>query len=211
MGEAAAFFGENRADGGADHGVAHAHDVDAGDALADVGVDAFEIVKDGFLPVGPIFFEEELAILRGSAVGERPIKGPYGAVDVGAEALVGGVDVAEGWGVEEDGVPGRLGVARIGEAVKGEIGGEPGGVDEIVERREIFDEIGSEEGGSGEDGEVGVELGFAGEDLHAAGSLRDAMDHLIGADVFADAFDEATGDPAIAFGPGKRTFFFLFA
>ena len=40
---------------------------------------------------------------------------------------------------------------------------------------------------------------------------RDAADHLICADVFADAFEEAAGDPAVAFGPGERAFFFLFA
>ena len=94
--EAAMLFGENRADSGADHGVAHAHDVDAGDALADVGVDAFEVVENGFFPVGPIFFEEKLAVLRGCTFGEGPIKGPDSAVDVGAEALVHGVDVAKG-------------------------------------------------------------------------------------------------------------------
>ena len=65
----AALLGEDGADGGADHRVAHAHDVDARDALANVGVDAFEVVQDGFFPVGPIFFEEELAVLRGSAFG----------------------------------------------------------------------------------------------------------------------------------------------
>ena len=111
----AALFGEDGADGGAGHGVAHAHDVDARDALADVGVDALEIVEDGFLPVSPIFFEEELAVLRGGSVGQRPIKGPDSAVDVGAEGLVCGVDVAEGGRVEKDGVPSGLGAAGIGE------------------------------------------------------------------------------------------------
>ena len=69
--EAAAFLGEDRADGGADHGVAHAHYLDARDTLADVRMDALEVVKDGFLPERPIFFEEELAALRRSASGER--------------------------------------------------------------------------------------------------------------------------------------------
>jgi hypothetical protein len=31
------------------------------------------------------------------------------------------------------------------------------------------------------------------------------------ADVLADAFEQAAGDPAVAFGPGERAFFFLFA
>ena len=129
-----AFGGEDCAGSGANHGVAHAHDVDARDALANVGVDAFEIVEDGFFPVGPIFFEEQAAILRGVAVGQRPVKSPDGFVDVRADGLVCGVDVAEGWGVEEDGVPGGFGAAGIGEAVEREVGGEPGGVGEVVER-----------------------------------------------------------------------------
>ena len=68
-GDVGAFGGEDRAGSGTNHGVAHAHDVDARDALTNVGVDAFEIVEDGFFPVSPIFFEEQAAILRGIAVG----------------------------------------------------------------------------------------------------------------------------------------------
>jgi hypothetical protein len=68
-GDVGAFGGEDRAGIGADHGVAHAHDVDARDALANVGVDALEIVEDGFTPIRPIFFEKQAAILRGVAVG----------------------------------------------------------------------------------------------------------------------------------------------
>ncbi len=49
----AALFGENRTDGGADHGVAHAHDVDAGDALTNVGVNALEVVENSFFPGAP--------------------------------------------------------------------------------------------------------------------------------------------------------------
>src|SRR5260370_40845006 len=59
-GQMAPFFGENRTDSWANHGMAHAHDVDAGDALADVGVDGREIVENGRLPGGPSFFEEKL-------------------------------------------------------------------------------------------------------------------------------------------------------
>ena len=33
---------------------------------------------------------------------------------------------------------------------------------------------------------------------------------MICADVCADAFEKAAGDPAVAFGPGERAFFFLF-
>src|SRR6266705_4480560 len=61
--QAAALFGENGADGGANHGVAHAHNVNARDALTDVGVNAPEVVEDGLFPVGPFFFEEKLAVL----------------------------------------------------------------------------------------------------------------------------------------------------
>src|SRR5438132_13185649 len=110
--QTSAFFRENRADSGADHSVAHTHDVNARDALANVGVDAFEIVKNGFLPVGPILFEEKLAVLRRSALREGPVKGPDGAVYVCAQALVHRVDGAEGGGVEEDGVAGGFGAAR---------------------------------------------------------------------------------------------------
>jgi len=68
-GDVNAFGGENGAGSGGHHGVAHAHDVDARDALANVGVDTFEIVEDGFAPVAPIFFEQRAAILRGIAFG----------------------------------------------------------------------------------------------------------------------------------------------
>jgi len=68
-GDVGAFGREDCAGSGAHHGVAHAHDVDARDALANVGVDALEIVEDGFTPVAPIFFEEQAAILRGVAFG----------------------------------------------------------------------------------------------------------------------------------------------
>ena len=95
-GDVGAFGGEDCAGSGADHGVAHAHDVDARNALANVGVDAFEIVEDGFFPVGPIFFKEQATILRGVAVGKLPIKGPDRFVDVGTDGLVCGVNVAEG-------------------------------------------------------------------------------------------------------------------
>src|SRR6266704_4156532 len=61
--QAAALFGENGADGGADHGVTHAHNVNARDALTNVGVNALEVAEDGLIPVGPFLFEEKLAIL----------------------------------------------------------------------------------------------------------------------------------------------------
>ncbi len=64
-----ALGGEDGAGSRAHHGVAHTHDVDARNALANVGVDALEIVEDGLLPVAQIFFEQEAATLRGVAVG----------------------------------------------------------------------------------------------------------------------------------------------
>jgi hypothetical protein len=82
-----AFDGEDCAGCGAHHGVAHAHDVDARDALADVGVDAFEIVEDSFLPEGPIFFEQRAAIWRGIASGQRPTKCPDGFVVYATEIV----------------------------------------------------------------------------------------------------------------------------
>src|SRR5580658_5860155 len=77
--------------------------------------------------------------------------------------------------------------------------------------REILDEIGSEKCGRGENYEVGLEFGVARENVYATFCFGDAMDHLIGADVFADAFEEAARDPAVAFGPSERAFFFGFA
>src|SRR6266702_3378849 len=56
-------FLENGANGGADHGVTHAHNVNARDALTNVGVNALEVVEDGLFPVGPFFFEEKLTVL----------------------------------------------------------------------------------------------------------------------------------------------------
>ena len=82
--QAAALFGKDGANGGADHGVAHAHDVDAGDALADIGMNALEVLENSFFPVGPIFLEEELAVLSRGAFGEGPIKCPDRAVYVRA-------------------------------------------------------------------------------------------------------------------------------
>jgi len=73
--QAVPLFREYGTEGRANHGVAHAHDVDVGDALTDVRVDALEIVKDGFLPVGPVFFEKKLAVLGGGTFGEGPVKG----------------------------------------------------------------------------------------------------------------------------------------
>ena len=56
-GQAAAFLGKDGTDGWANHGVAHAHNVDARDALADVEVHAFEVVENGFFPIIPILVE----------------------------------------------------------------------------------------------------------------------------------------------------------
>ena len=119
--------------------MAHTHDVNARDAVANVGVDALEIVENGFPPVVPILFEEKLAILRGSAVDEGPIECPDGAVNVRAKTLVCGVHVAERGRVEENGVPRGFGTTRIGEAFEREIGSEPGGIGEIVEAGKTID------------------------------------------------------------------------
>src|SRR6266567_523262 len=209
--QAAALFGENGADGGADHGVAHAHDLNARDALANIGVDTFEVVQDGLLPVGPIFFEEKLAILRGGAFGESPVKSPDGAVDVGAQALVHGVNVAERGGIEEDGVPGGLGATGIGIAVKRKVGGQPGRINKIAQAWEIFQEVRREKRGGGENDKFGLKLSFAGEDADTAAGLCDLVHHLTSANVLADALKEAPGDPAVAFGPGERAFFLRLA
>jgi len=200
--QTAALFGEDRTDGGTNHGVAHAHDVDPRDTLANVRVNTPEVVENGFLPIGPIFFEEKLAVLRGGAFGESPVKSPDGAVDVGTQALVHGVDVAERGRVEKDGVPGRFGAAGFGIAIEGEVGGEPGGIDEIAEARKILEKIRGKKGGGGEDDKFGLKFGFPREDACATARLRDAVNHLAGVDVRADAFEEPARDPAIAFRPG---------
>ena len=67
--KAEALFGKHRPDSRANHGVAHAHDVNARNALANVGVNALEVVENSFLPIIPVLFEKELTVLRGSAVG----------------------------------------------------------------------------------------------------------------------------------------------
>src|SRR5713101_2867591 len=162
--QATALFGENRADSGADHGVAHAHNVDARNALADVGVHALEVVENGFLPIGPILFEEKLAVLRGRSFGESPVKRPNGAVHIGTQALVNCVNVAERWRIKEDGVPGRLAATGFGITVESEVGGEPGRIDKIVETGKIFQKIWREECGCGKNDEFGLKLGVAGED-----------------------------------------------
>jgi len=59
----AALFGENLPDSRANHGMSHAHYIDARDALPDVAVNALEIAQNCFLPVGPVFFEQELTVL----------------------------------------------------------------------------------------------------------------------------------------------------
>ena len=118
-----------------------------------------------------------------------------------------GVDVAERGGIEEHGVPGRLGSAGFGIAVEREVGSEPGGIDKIMERRKIFQKVGSEKSGGGKNDELGLKLGFLGKDARAAACLCDAVHHLAGANVSADAFEEATGDPAVAFRPSERAFF----
>ena len=59
----AALFGEKRPDNRANHGMPHAHDVDARDALADIAVNALEIMQNCFLPMSPVFFEQELTVL----------------------------------------------------------------------------------------------------------------------------------------------------
>ena len=45
----------------AGHGVAEAHDVDAGDAIANVGVGLREVVENRFFPEVPVLFEEHFS------------------------------------------------------------------------------------------------------------------------------------------------------
>ena len=168
-------------------------------------------MENGLLPVGPIFFKEKPAVLRGGAFGEGPVKSPDGAVDVGAQALVHGVNVAERRGVEEDRVPGRLDAAGVGIAFEREVGGEPWGIGEIVERGKILEKIRSEERGRGKDDEFGLEFDVARKNACATARLCDAVHHLAGANICANAFEEAAGNPAIAFGPGERAFFLRLA
>src|SRR5215471_2078098 len=107
----ATLFREDGTDRGANHGVSRPHDVDAGNTLADVAVDAFKIVQNGLLPVPPLFLQEKLAILCRRTFRERPIKGPNRAVYVSAKALMHRVYITEGWRVEKDRIPGGFGAA----------------------------------------------------------------------------------------------------
>ena len=68
------------------HRVAHAHDVDARDALANVGVDALQVVQDRFFPVAPVAAQEQSPVLSWRALRKRPVEGPDRSVDVGAQA-----------------------------------------------------------------------------------------------------------------------------
>ena len=107
--------------------------------------------------------------MRGCAFGKGPVESPNGTVDMGAEALVHGVHIAERGRIEEHGVPGRLGPAGIGIAVEREISGEPGRIDEIAEGGEIFEKKWREECGRGEDDELRLKFGVTGENADAAG------------------------------------------
>jgi hypothetical protein len=76
-----------------------------------------------------------------------------------------------------------------------------------VEARKIIEEIGSEKRRRRENDEFGLKFGVASKYAGATARLLDAMDHLAGSNVAADAFQQAASDPAVAFGPGERTFF----
>src|SRR6202007_215985 len=128
--------------------------------------------------------------------------------DVSAQALMRGVHIAERRRIEKDCVPGRLGAARIRIAVEREIGGEPRGINKIMEVRKIIEEIGSEEGGRGKDDEFRLKLRVARENARAATRRLDAVDRLAGSNVLSHALEKTPGDPAVAFGPGEGTFFF---
>src|ERR1700740_25980 len=183
--------------------MAHAHHVDARDALANVAVDTLEVTKDGFFPVQPILVEEKLAVLFGGAFGESPVKRPHGPIDVSAQALMRGVHIAERRRIEKDGIPGGLGAARIRIAVEREIGGEPRGINEIMKFRKLFEEVGGEKGGGGKENEFRLKLRVAGENAPAATRGLDAVHHLAGSNVLSHALEKTPGDPAVAFGPGK--------
>src|SRR5215470_4009030 len=117
----ATLFREDGPDRGASHGVPHAHDVDAGNTLADVAVDPFKIVQNGLLPICPISFHEKLAILYRRTFRKRPIKGPNRAVHVSAKALMHRVYITERWRVEKDRIPGGFGAARFRIALESKV------------------------------------------------------------------------------------------
>jgi hypothetical protein len=54
LGKCAAFGGEDCSDLGAGHCMSDSHDVNAGNALPDVGMHPLQIVQDRFFPVVPI-------------------------------------------------------------------------------------------------------------------------------------------------------------
>ena len=96
------------------HGVPQAQDIDAGNALANVGMGALQIVEDGFFPEIPVFIEQQLAVGGGRTFGQRPVERPDGAIDVSSERLVRRDYVTQRGRIVDDIVPGGFESCSLG-------------------------------------------------------------------------------------------------
>src|ERR1051326_4572250 len=101
--------------------MAHAHDVDSGNTLSNVGVYAFEIPQNSFFPIVPIALQQHLSVLRWRSVSQGPIKRPYSAVNMGAQTLMGRVNISKSWRIQENIVPCRVAAIGIRQPLEGEI------------------------------------------------------------------------------------------
>jgi len=55
------------------HRMSHAHDIDPGNALADIFVYALQIGEDSFFPVRPILLQQNLPVRARRAFGQGPV------------------------------------------------------------------------------------------------------------------------------------------
>ena len=91
-------------------------------------------------------------------------------------------------------------------AIERQVGSEPRRVLEGSEPRKSFNDVGCEKRWGGEDDDLAVILGVAADHGVAVFRLADTADERIGSNVCTNALKKLLGDPAIAFGPGERTF-----
>jgi hypothetical protein len=83
-----------------------------------------------------------------------------------------------------------------------EVGGQPGGVFEIMQGRHAFHQVRREEGGRGKDYELGLVFGVSRQNAEVFSPSRDSTHHAVGADKASHSFEQAANDPTVALGPG---------
>ena len=150
---------------------------------------ALQIGENSGFPVIPIFLEQQAPIVSGRAVRERPIECPDAAVDVSAERLVRGDNVAQGRGIVDDVVPSGFDAGLRREPVERQIGGQPWRIGEAAKGRQAVTQIRREKTWRGENHEVRDVVGFAGRHAQFAALARDAMHHGAGAHVASQLFE----------------------